>query len=108
MDHVTENEQFIRLLQEEHDTRFNTKDKTQPLRRVVVSGPRILFVSHHSISDGRSGTIFHRSLLAALDKVTTGQQESRPEENIPTDFDVAENELKARVSGSSQASRYEI
>ena len=94
IDNVVEKEQFIRLLQEEHDTWFNTEDKTKPLWRVVVSGSKILFIFHHSVCDGRSGMIFHRSLLAALNKVTREQQESGQEGKISTDFDVANYELK--------------
>ncbi|KAJ5554151.1 hypothetical protein N7513_004110 [Penicillium frequentans] len=94
VDHVAETEQIIRLLQEEHDVRFNTKDETKPLWRVVVNGSTILFISHHSICDGRSGMIFHRSLLAALNEVTRQQPENGPEEHISTDCDVAKKDLK--------------
>ncbi|KAJ5987160.1 hypothetical protein N7451_011525 [Penicillium sp. IBT 35674x] len=94
MDHVAEKEQFIRLLQKEHDTRFNAKDESKPLWRVVVNGSTILFISHHSICDGRSGMIFHRSLLAALNKVTREQPENGSEKHISNDCDVAEDDLK--------------
>lgn len=94
MDHVVEKEQFLRLLQEEHDTRFNTKDETKPLWRIVVNGSKILFIFHHSICDGRSGIIFHRSLLAALNKVAREQPENGPEEHIPSNYDVAKKDLK--------------
>lgn len=93
IDNVAEKEQFIRLLQVEHDTWFNTDDKTKPLWRVVVNGSKILFVFHHSVCDGRSGMIFHRSLLAALNKVTREQEESGQEEKISTDFNVPNYEL---------------
>lgn len=94
VDIAAEKEQSIRLLQEEHDTWFNTEDKTKPLWRVVVNGSKILFIFHHSVCDGRSGMIFHRSLLAALNKVTRAQHESGKEEDIPNDFDVPNHELK--------------
>lgn len=93
IDNVAEKDQFIRLLQVEHDTWFNTDDKTKPLWRLVVNGSKILFVFHHSVCDGRSGMIFHRSLLAALNKVTREQEESRQEEKLSTGFNVPNYEL---------------
>jgi len=93
IDDVAEKEQFIRLLQVEHNTWFNTDDKTKPLWRVVVNGSNILFVFHHSVCDGRSGMIFHRSLLAALNKVTREQEESGQEEILLTGFNVPKYEL---------------
>lgn len=77
IDDVAEKEHFARLLQAEHNTWFNTDDKTKPLWRVVVNGPKVLFVFHHSVCDGRSGMIFHCSLLAALNKVIREQDENK-------------------------------
>ena len=81
------------MLQVEHNTWFNTGDKTKPLWRVVVNGSKVLFVFHHSVCDGRSGTIFHRSLLAALNKVVREQDGSKQEEILPIDFSVPNYEL---------------
>ncbi|KAJ5917575.1 hypothetical protein N7466_011129 [Penicillium verhagenii] len=93
IDDVAGKEHFTQLLQVEHNTWFNTDDKTKPLWRVVVNGSQILFVFHHSVCDGRSGMIFHRSLLAALNKVTRKQEESGQEDIFPTDFNVPNYEL---------------
>ena len=90
---MAEKEHFTRLLQAEHNTWFNTDDKTKPLWRVVVNGPKVLFVFHHSVCDGRSGMIFHRSLLAALNKVIREQDENKQEEISPVDFSVPNYEL---------------
>lgn len=93
IDDVVEKEHFTQLLQVEHNTWFNTDDKTKPLWRVVVNGSRVLFVFHHSVCDGRSGMIFHRSLLTALNKVAMEQDESKQEEISPVDFSVPNYEL---------------
>ena len=76
-------QQCVRLLEKEHDTWFEVEDKTKPLwRLVVVNGTKVLFVFHHTICDGKSGVVFHRSLLAALNKVNRQKQEEEHEEEI--------------------------
>ena len=58
----------------------------------MVNGSNILFVFHHSVCDGRSGMIFHRSLLTALNKVTR-EQESGQKEILLTSFNVPKYKL---------------
>ncbi|KAK9322293.1 alcohol acetyltransferase [Lipomyces orientalis] len=59
-----------RVIEKSHNEWFSSEDKTRPWwKLVVVNSAHVLFVYHHMIGDGRSGYVFHRSLLAALNEI---------------------------------------
>lgn len=56
-----------RIIEDIHNTWFDTNDKTKPCWRVIVlNGKTVVFVAHHSIADGMGGYAFHRTFLQAL------------------------------------------
>lgn len=60
------------LFQKTHNEWFDLEDRTRPLwRLIVVNHVHVLFVWQHLVCDGIGGIAFHKSLLAALNKVAS-------------------------------------
>lgn len=66
-------EELDALLQWEHNTNFKAGHLGLPFwRLVILQNPEVLteftacFIFHHSLGDGASGLVFHKSFLAAL------------------------------------------
>lgn len=58
------------LFQKTHNEWFDLEDSTRPLwRLIIVNHVHVLFVWQHLVCDGKGGIAFHKSLLAALNKV---------------------------------------
>eukprot|EP01117_Protostelium_nocturnum_P006674 TRINITY_DN2401_c1_g1_i1.p1 TRINITY_DN2401_c1_g1~~TRINITY_DN2401_c1_g1_i1.p1 ORF type:complete len:525 (+),score=159.80 TRINITY_DN2401_c1_g1_i1:125-1699(+) len=81
-------ESLEKLLDSQHQKRFETENKDIPLWRIVMQPVRegnvesvwIFFVFHHSFGDGTSGMIFHQSLLFFLQNEAENEEKKTVKE----------------------------
>jgi hypothetical protein len=77
--------QRAQIIEDIHNTWFDTKDKTKPWwKMIVLNGKTVIFIAHHTIADGLSGYAFHRTFLEALNSSAIPAGEDEENQRVET------------------------